>query len=120
MKTKMIYTLTMARYLIDNGFNLVTTVPDRRNICRNIWLFEQTPELDAVCKEYVDRTSKIRQCEKLIEQSSKLKQCDLLSRVKKYAELSYTDREYLQCFPKGERTAAFEELTGLDKGDADA
>ena len=53
MKHRAIYTMTMARYLIDNGFEPVAKVPDRRDIKKDVWLFDATPEFNAVFEAYV-------------------------------------------------------------------
>lgn len=52
VKTKRIYSRTMAAYLIDAGCNLIRLVPDVENPKRKVWLFEETAALLAKMSEY--------------------------------------------------------------------
>lgn len=52
MKTKRIYSRTMAAYLIDAGCNLIRLVPDVENPKRKVWLFEETVTLLTKMSEY--------------------------------------------------------------------
>lgn len=54
MKTKRIYTRRMAQHLIDAGFPAVGQVQNTKNISRSVWIFENTPELEAACTEYIE------------------------------------------------------------------
>lgn len=56
IKKRKIYTMTMARHLIDNGFEPIETVPDRRNIRHDTWVFEATPEFNKACEDYVAKS----------------------------------------------------------------
>lgn len=58
---KPIFTIKMARYLIDRGFEPVETRPNPKDLHKDVWLFARTPELDAACDEYIaaSRQSKI-------------------------------------------------------------
>lgn len=58
MKTRKIYTMTMARWLIDKGFEPIAKVPSARNIRHDVWIFESTPEFDATCTEYINSHGK--------------------------------------------------------------
>lgn len=53
MKTKKIYTRRMAQHLIDAGFPAVGQVQNTKDITRSVWIFEDTPELEAACTEYI-------------------------------------------------------------------
>lgn len=53
MKTKKIYTRRMAQYLIDAGFPAVGQTQSTKDITRSVWIFEDTPELEAACTEYI-------------------------------------------------------------------
>lgn len=52
MKTKRIYSRTMAAYLIDSGCNFIRLVPDVEKPRRKVWLFEETEELRTKMSEY--------------------------------------------------------------------
>lgn len=48
-----IYTMSMAKYLLEKGFKQVAVLPDPRNIRRDVWLFLETPEFAQACDEYI-------------------------------------------------------------------
>lgn len=54
MNTKPVYTLKMARYLIDRGFEPVETRPNPKDLHKDVWLFQRTHELEAACDEYIE------------------------------------------------------------------
>lgn len=103
MKKKVILTMRMARHLIDRGFKVIATVPDKRDISRNVWVFERSPEFDAACDDYI-KMSKIP------------KRNDLMQRVSAYSELSTDKKAYLCSLPIEDRTAAFEVMAGFGGG----
>lgn len=53
MKKKPIYTLKMAKYLTNRGFEVIGTAPNKMNLKKICWFFEDTPELEAAYNEYV-------------------------------------------------------------------
>lgn len=64
-KTKKIYTRRMAQHLIDAGFPAVGQTQSTKDITRSVWIFEDTPELEAVCAEYVTANRSIGNEDKL-------------------------------------------------------
>lgn len=104
MKKKVILTMRMARHLIDRGFKVIATVPDKRDIRRNVWVFERSPEFDAACDDYI-KMSKIP------------KRNDLMQRIRAYSELSANKKAYVCSLPTEERTAAFEAMAGFGGGE---
>lgn len=52
MKTKRIYSRTLAAYLVDAGCNLVRLVPDVEKPNKKVWLFEETTALLEKMSEY--------------------------------------------------------------------
>lgn len=52
MKRKPIYTLSMAKYLVDQGFEVIGEAPNKLNLARRCWFFRDTAALRAACKEY--------------------------------------------------------------------
>lgn len=43
---KFIFSRRLARYLIDNGFELLNVQPDKKDITKDVYVFEDTPELN--------------------------------------------------------------------------
>lgn len=54
MRKKAIYTMAMAKFLTDRGFESVGTAPNKNDLKKMVWFFERTPELDAVCAKYIE------------------------------------------------------------------
>lgn len=52
MKTKRIFSKTMAEYLVDGGCNLLRLAPDIIDSTRIVWVFEDTPLLQSRMSEY--------------------------------------------------------------------
>lgn len=53
MRKKPIFTMAMAKFLTDQGFEAVGTAPNKNDLKKLVWFFERTPELEAACDEYV-------------------------------------------------------------------
>lgn len=53
MKESRIYTLSMARYLINNGFKYIRTAQDIKNPNYINWFFEDTPELHKAIHDFI-------------------------------------------------------------------
>lgn len=51
--TRPIYTMRMARHLIDIGFEPVAMLPNPKDLHKDVWIFNKTPELEAACAEYI-------------------------------------------------------------------
>lgn len=60
---RVIYTLRMARHLIDLGFRPIAQVPNVRDITKDVWLFEDTPEFRAACEAYIANSDRAKQKE---------------------------------------------------------
>lgn len=60
MNTKPIFTMKMARYLIDHGFEPIETRPNPKDLRKDVWVFLRTPELEDACNEYIAANTKDR------------------------------------------------------------
>lgn len=56
---KLIYSLRLARYLIDKGFYCHNVVPSPHKPWFNAYEFEKTPELQQAIKEYLEEEGKL-------------------------------------------------------------
>ena len=56
---KLIYSLRLARYLIDKGFYCHNVVPSPHKPWFNAYEFEKTPELQEAIKEYLKKEEKL-------------------------------------------------------------
>lgn len=54
-KNRIIYNQRMAGYLMQRGFVLVDMRPDLKNTRRNVFLFNDTPQLKTAIDEYMSR-----------------------------------------------------------------
>ena len=53
MRKKAIFTMAMAKFLTDKGFEAVGTAPNKNDLKKLVWFFPHSPELDAACDEYI-------------------------------------------------------------------
>lgn len=58
MKTRRIYSLLLAQYLVNHGCECIEQVPDKLFDNRINWIFKDAPNLDALIKEYSENKSK--------------------------------------------------------------
>lgn len=54
MRKKVIYSLAMAKFLTDKGFAAIGTAPNKKDLTKDVWFFEWTPELEEACTQYVE------------------------------------------------------------------
>lgn len=57
-KNYFIYSPTVARHLIDNGFPCIKTIPHKLRPWDNVFLFSNTPELAAELQHYFKEQDK--------------------------------------------------------------
>lgn len=50
---KAIFTVRMAQYLVNRGFEVVDRAPNKDDLKREVYYFERSPELEAACNEYI-------------------------------------------------------------------
>ena len=53
MRKKPIFTMAMAKFLTDKGFEAVGTAPNKNDLKKLVWFFPLTPELEAACDAYI-------------------------------------------------------------------
>lgn len=72
MKTrqKLIYTYRMAQSLIAQGFTPVAQAPNAFDMTKTVWLFDDTPELETACAEYIAESERAKEKRKKAEQAA--------------------------------------------------